>query len=227
MSGRHAEREAGSRAPGGTARRPHWVGAPGAAWIAVACLSWSCGDGGPTAPPSAPPATPPATPAPPAAPAPTGVTLSVDPPAVREDAGPTTLTVTATLVGGTRAVETPISLTLEDGTATNADYAATGGTLTIAAGESSGAATLTITPVRDNLAEPDESVIGEWRDHGGGPGGHARRPHDCRRRHGVNDCAPERRPIPNPRGRRPHDAYRDGDARRGGAIGAPYAGSSM
>ena len=136
-----------------TAQWLHRVGAFGAPWFLAAFLS--CGDGAPSAPTGPTPA-PPATPSPPT---PTGVTLTVDPPTVRENAGATTLTVTAMLTGGTRAAETPISLTVQGGTATSADYAATGATLTIAAGQSSGTATLTMTPVSDNIDEPDESVL--------------------------------------------------------------------
>ena len=91
---------------------------------------------------------------------PTGVTLTVTPGEVAEGAGETTLTVTATLVGGSVLPGvTPVSLTVKDGAATAGDdYTATTATLTIPAGELSNTATLTLTPVDDNLAEGAETV---------------------------------------------------------------------
>ena len=91
---------------------------------------------------------------------PTGVTLTVTPGEVAEGAGETMLTVTATLVGGSVLPGvTPVSLTVKDGAATAGDdYTATTATLTIPAGELSNTATLTLTPVDDNLAEGAETV---------------------------------------------------------------------
>ena len=91
---------------------------------------------------------------------PTGVTLTVTPGEVAEGAGETTLTVTATLVGGSVLPGvTPVSLTVKDAAATAGDdYTATAATLTIPAGELSHTATLTLTPVDDNLAEGAETV---------------------------------------------------------------------
>ena len=48
---------------------------------------------------------------------------------------------------------------MSDGTATSADYAATGGTLTIAAEQIIGTAELILTPVDDRLEEADETVL--------------------------------------------------------------------
>ena len=47
---------------------------------------------------------------------------------------------------------------MSDGTAVAADYGATTATLTIAATQTSGMATLTLTPVDDHVDEPSETV---------------------------------------------------------------------
>ena len=127
-------------------RRVALVGA-----LPVLLTTLSCGgDGGTLAP------TPPEVPRPPE---PTRADLTVDPTSVREDAGATTLTVTATLVGeGTRTTATAIALTVDEGTATAADYTATQANLMIAAGRTSGTATLTLTPVSDAVLEGAETV---------------------------------------------------------------------
>ena len=112
----------------------------------------SCGGDGSSATVPAPPGVP-------RPPEPTRADLTVDPTAVREDAGATTLTVTATLVGeGTRTTATAITLTVDEGTATAGDYTATQSTLMIAAGRTSGTATLTLTPVIDTALEGAETV---------------------------------------------------------------------
>ena len=128
-------------------RRVALVGALPALLTTLSCG----GDGGtPTAP------APPVVPRPPE---PTRADLTVDPASVREDAGATTLTVTATLVGeGTRTTATAIALTVDGGTATAADYTATQANLMIAAGRTSGTATLTLTPVSDAMLEGAETV---------------------------------------------------------------------
>ena len=83
----------------------------------------------------------------------------MDPPSVPEDADASTLTVTATLIGGTRAAETLIILTIEDGTATSADYTATGAELTVGAGAMAGTATIRLAPTEDSLLEGVETVV--------------------------------------------------------------------
>ena len=115
----------------------------------------SCGgDGG--APPTGPG---PAAPGAPRPPEPTSADLTVQPTSIREDAGPTTLTVTATWAGeGTRTTATAIALAVDGGTATDADYTATTATLMIAAGRAGGTATLTFTPRSDNELEGAETV---------------------------------------------------------------------
>ena len=91
---------------------------------------------------------------------PTTVTLSVNPGSVDEDAGATELSVSATLDGTiSLAVDTPVSLTVAGVTAAEGDdYTATEVTLTIPAGQLSGAAALTLTPVDDGISEGDETV---------------------------------------------------------------------
>ena len=90
------------------------------------------------------------------------ITLSVAPATVDEDAGVTTLTVTATLNRAALTSATDVSLSVTAGTATaTTDYTATTATLTIAANAQSGTATLTLTPVNDTSIEPDETVTVE------------------------------------------------------------------
>ena len=97
-------------------------------------------------------------------PAPTEITLSLtdaEMAIVAEDAGPTALVVRGTLAGSSRfPVATQVELAVASGTARPSDYAAPGTTtLTIPAGEASGTATLTLTPVDDSLDEGDETVM--------------------------------------------------------------------
>ena len=104
---------------------------------------------------------------------PTGISLTIAPMSIGEEAGETEVTVTATLTGGdTRLVDTEVTLSVagvsippaeEDGeptiAATSADFTATDGeTLTIPAGQSTGTTTITFTPTDDNLAEGDETT---------------------------------------------------------------------
>ena len=125
--------------------------------LPVLLTTLSCGGDGST--PSAPSGPAPAPPVVPRPPEPTRADLTVDPTSVREDAGATTLTVTATLVGeGTRTTATAIALTVDDGTATAAEHTATQANLMIAAGRTSGTATLTLTPVSDAVLEGAETV---------------------------------------------------------------------
>ena len=92
--------------------------------------------------------------------APTQVTLTATPGQVSEGAGATVLTVTATLDGQhSLAHDTPVQLAVEEVSATaDEDYKATTARLTIPAGALSHAATLTLAPVDDDLAEGDETV---------------------------------------------------------------------
>ena len=92
----------------------------------------------------------------------TEVTLSVNPTSVREDASPTTVTVTATLDEDARVSATTVTVAVgETGdTATEGtDYATVNNlTLTIAVGATSGTGTFTLTPTDDTLGEDDEKV---------------------------------------------------------------------
>ena len=92
----------------------------------------------------------------------TALELSVSPESVAEDAGPTTVTVTAALDGAARTTATTV--TVSDGgtgTATSAtDYTAVNNfTLTIPANQTSGTGTFTFTPTNDSAAESAETVI--------------------------------------------------------------------
>ena len=93
--------------------------------------------------------------------APTGITLSVSPAAVREDAGATVVTVTATVNGTTRYVDAKtVAVSVTDNTAASpADYAAVSDfNITIAAGAASQTGNFTVTPVDDALDEANETM---------------------------------------------------------------------
>ena len=89
-----------------------------------------------------------------------GVTLSVSPESVSEGASATTVTVTASLNGGTRGEATPVSVTAGSGTATSGtDFAAVAGfMISIPANTQSRTGTFTLTPTQDTVDEPDETV---------------------------------------------------------------------
>ncbi len=89
-----------------------------------------------------------------------GVALSVSPDEVGEGAGATTVTVTARLNGGARGEATPVAVTVGSGTATpGTDFAAVPGfTITIAANTLSNTGTFVLSPTRDTVDEPDETV---------------------------------------------------------------------
>ncbi|MDE2719308.1 SwmB domain-containing protein [Candidatus Palauibacter polyketidifaciens] len=88
----------------------------------------------------------------------TGVTLSVTPERVGEWAGQTALRVTGTLNGAALAANTTVSLSVSAGTASASDFTAGTAALTIDAGETTGTATLSLTPVDDRVDEDDETV---------------------------------------------------------------------
>ena len=91
----------------------------------------------------------------------TRVRLTVSPVAFDEDAGATVVTVTGTLNGATRSVDTVATLVTPIGTAfPEDDYTLETPdpfTLTIDAGETSGTQTFTVTPVDDDIDEDDET----------------------------------------------------------------------
>ena len=91
------------------------------------------------------------------------VSLSASPSSVSEDAGSTPVTVTATFSNGrTLATATAVTVSVgagADSAVSGTDYAAVSDfTIAIAAGESSGSAPFTLTPINDNLVEDDETV---------------------------------------------------------------------
>ena len=101
--------------------------------------------------------------------APTGITLRVDtngptsgtPSTVAEGAGPTVVTVTATVTGTTRYVDAKtIAVSVVDNTAAApADYAEVSSfNITIAAGAASQTGSFTLTPVDDALDEVNETI---------------------------------------------------------------------
>ena len=97
-----------------------------------------------------------------AAPPPTGLTLSVDPAAVPESSTATDISLTATFVGGTFAVERVIAFfTGTSGTASaGADYMPVGFTnLTIPANTASATATFSFTAHVDTAAEPAGETV--------------------------------------------------------------------
>ena len=101
-------------------------------------------------------------------PASTQVALSVKPNPVGESAGDTTVTVTATLNGGTRDDAVPLTVTVDSGSATSGvDFTRVQDVaLMIDAGERSGSGTFTLTPTADDTDEADETVSGERHHHG-------------------------------------------------------------
>ena len=89
----------------------------------------------------------------------TGVTLTVSDEAVGEDAGATAITVTGTLNGAPGTSDTAVTVSVSGGTASAGDFAAVQDfTLTIGAGQASGTASFTLTPVDDAIDEGDETV---------------------------------------------------------------------
>ena len=91
-----------------------------------------------------------------------GIVLTVSPSRVREDAGATELSVTASIHGmDALTADAEINLSLADGTATLAggDYSAATGKLTIPAGQLQGIANFTFTPTADAVVENDETVL--------------------------------------------------------------------
>ena len=92
---------------------------------------------------------------------PSSILLTVDKTSFGESAAAQTVNVTATLEGGTLAENTRVAVTL-GGSATKGstgDYTATTlGNITITAGESSGTASFTVTPVDDQVVEGDETI---------------------------------------------------------------------
>ena len=90
----------------------------------------------------------------------TQIALELDPGTVPEGAGVTAITVTARLSPDAQAVPTEVTVSVTGDTATaGTDYAAVAPvTLTIAAGQTTGTASFTLTPVDDAVDEADETL---------------------------------------------------------------------
>ena len=88
----------------------------------------------------------------------TAITLSVDRDTIPEDGGAQQLTVTGSLDGDTRSVDTRVTLTISGQTATELDYTALPATLLIRAGQQEGTATVVLDPTDDDIDEPDETL---------------------------------------------------------------------
>ncbi len=92
----------------------------------------------------------------------TTVTLTVNPAAVDEGGGGTTVTVTGTFDGATRNESTTLTVSVgasDDAAIAGTDYVAVENlSLTIPSGEASATATFMLTSVDDLVAEPDEAV---------------------------------------------------------------------
>ena len=90
----------------------------------------------------------------------TKVTLSVNPTAVSEGAGSTTVTVTGTLDEGARASATPVTVSVDSGTAiAGADFDTVNNfTLTIPANQTEGTQTFALIPTDDDIAEGAETL---------------------------------------------------------------------
>ena len=92
----------------------------------------------------------------------TGITLSADPDTLEEDQETAeTVTVTATLNGGTRTEATVVTIGTLAGSATkDTDYTVTTAlaSITIPANSTSGTGTITITPIDDKVVEGNETI---------------------------------------------------------------------
>ena len=102
----------------------------------------------------------------------TALTLTVNPAALDEHGGGTSVTVTGTLDGVTRDVPTTLTVSVgasDDAAIKGTDYApASDLILTIPSGETSGTATFTLTAIDDFIDEPDKalSITGTIEDAG-------------------------------------------------------------
>ena len=89
-----------------------------------------------------------------------GVTLTASPASLAESADATNVTLTATLNGGTRDVDIPVTISVGSGTATSgSDFTAVNDfTITIPANSQSQTGTFSLDPIQDAIDEPDETV---------------------------------------------------------------------
>ena len=92
----------------------------------------------------------------------TEITLAADPASVAEDAGATTVTVTASTDGDTFPDDRTVTVTIGaagDSAVAGSDYEPVSGfTITITAGHVSGKETFTLTPIDDHFMEGDEEI---------------------------------------------------------------------
>ena len=92
----------------------------------------------------------------------TEITLTANPASVSEDAGATAVTITAATDGDTFTTERTVTVTVgadDDRAESGTDYATVSEfTITIAAGESSGSAAFTLTPIDDTMIEGEEAI---------------------------------------------------------------------
>ena len=90
----------------------------------------------------------------------TMVTLSVSPDSVSEGAGSTSVTVTGALNSAARDSDTPVTISVDNGTAiAGTDFATVNDfTLTIPANETRGTATFNLVPTNDEVDESDETL---------------------------------------------------------------------
>ena len=93
----------------------------------------------------------------------TGLTLTVSPPSVAEDAtgNAQRVTVTATLDGDARTADTEVTVSVAGGTAVVGDDfgQVSDVTLTISSGSTDGTATFELIPIDDDTDEPNETVV--------------------------------------------------------------------
>ena len=103
---------------------------------------------------------PPRTERPPQPPPSTSISLSVSPHTVREDAGQTEITVTATLDGQALAQDATVLVTIDGGSASrDRDYAIRLSPIVIPAGSISGSASMLITTLADGEDEGNETIV--------------------------------------------------------------------
>ena len=87
------------------------------------------------------------------------IELSVNPAEIREDAGATNVTITATLTGKVLDEDVVLLFQTDTGTAIrDVDYVRPRVSLTIPAGQTQGSRTVTITPTDDGTEDPDETI---------------------------------------------------------------------
>ena len=87
------------------------------------------------------------------------IELSVNPPEIREDAGATEVTITATLIGEVLDEDLILLFQTDASTAIrDVDYVRPRASLTIPAGQTQGSGTVTITPIDDETVEPNETI---------------------------------------------------------------------